>query len=437
MRPTFRELSAALHATIAVAAALALSACTTSAPGPEDTAAPTLTPPALVAAVEQHLGRPVQLAAPLFSSDLDPDHPDRVAAGTVAVEVAWDEPVGDNSHVRVIVTPSTATAPAAQIYAARGCDALAGLTGCEEGRSQGGTRTRLAWSAHVPEEDPGVIEALALHSDYLVSARYVGQPVPQHLGSSDPDAADLDAVAQGLIALVSDPDVAPTTSDALDAAGREIPEAVMLDWYGQGNGSPPPPEYLAAHPDPDDDQGAADPDAARTTPRALAAAAIAHLGDDVISANAAPPAPGEASHPVAATLVYDRDGTEVTYRVSVTGEEAAVAEAYRCPEPLDEVGCDLIEDGTHEVMVTWYDTVSGSVPGHVELITVRDGERIAASMSGVEVAGDPRDGPAASQTATLFEFLTDPTVGLRTSTQRAAAGRALSGEIWNARGPGR
>ncbi len=188
----------------------------------------------LVAAVAHHLDRPAKLAAPLFPSDLFPRHPKRVPDGALGVEVAFDEEVGDNSHVRLVVWPD----PAA--FDEYGCDGeeMQDSTGCEETTTGDGAEQRLAWGAFTPEEDPGYIQADFRRDDLIVSVFYYGKEIPGDLRDSV-----LAGLADDLVALAADPAVGVKTTAAYAEAGAAIDDDVMLDWYGQGNGYPRPPDY--------------------------------------------------------------------------------------------------------------------------------------------------------------------------------------------------
>lgn len=189
-------------------------------------------PRALVAAVEAHLDRPAKQAAPLFPRDLAYDHPDQVDPSTLAVELSLDEEIGDNSHVRLVVSPTLS------FFDEYSCDSDEGsnVSGCQETTTSDGAERRLVWEAFAPEEDPGYISAIVRRDDRVITVLYYGQEVPSNL--PDSDLADL---SDALVALASDPAVGFTTTALYAEAGAAIDDDVMLDWFGQGNGSAPPP----------------------------------------------------------------------------------------------------------------------------------------------------------------------------------------------------
>ncbi len=188
----------------------------------------------LVAAVEHHLDRRAKIAAPLFPSDLAYESPESIDDRTLAVEVALDEEVGDNSHVRLVVSPDT------EIFSQYSCDSEeAGASdGCEEQSTADGADQRLVWEAFSPEEDPGYIAAAVRRDDRTVTVLYYGDEIPEDLLDSD-----LAGLADALLALIGDPAIGFTTTAAYAEAGAAIDDDVMLDWFGQGNGAAPPPEY--------------------------------------------------------------------------------------------------------------------------------------------------------------------------------------------------
>ncbi|GAB2772865.1 hypothetical protein GCM10027020_27660 [Nocardioides salsibiostraticola] len=191
-------------------------------------------PRALVAAVEANLERPVKQAAPLFSQDLDYYHPEQVDPSTLALEVSLDEEVGDNSHVRLVVSRDMGS------FDDFSCDSDEGssMTGCEDSTTGEGDEQRLAWEAFAPEEDPGYISVTVRRDDRVIAVLYYGEEVPSDLPDSD-----LAGLADALVALAADPAVGFTTTAAYAEAGAALDDDVMLDWFGQGNGFAPPPGY--------------------------------------------------------------------------------------------------------------------------------------------------------------------------------------------------
>ncbi|VXC46917.1 hypothetical protein [Nocardioides sp. AX2bis] len=185
------------------------------------------TPRSLVAAVEEHLGRPAAIAAPLYAGDFyGSEKPPR---GTLAVEVAFDEEVGDNSHLQLLVIGGPSR------YSRSGCEPGDEPEPCVQDTTDDGDERVLTWEQAAVESDPGVIFAMAKRDGGAVVARYQGQEVPESLAGSD-----LEPLADAMLALVADPAVGFRTSQAYADAGGAVSDAVMLDWYGQGNGAPPP-----------------------------------------------------------------------------------------------------------------------------------------------------------------------------------------------------
>lgn len=193
------------------------------------------TPRSLVAAVEAHLGRRATIAAPLYERDFfGSEKPPR---GTLAVEVALDEEVGDNSHLQLMVTGG------ASMYTRFECDVAGGGASqpCVQDVTEEGDARILTWQQAAFESDPGVIYAVAERDGGAVVARYNGQEVPETLPGSE-----LEPLADAMLALVADPAVGFRTSQEYADAGEAVSEAVMLDWYGQGNGTPPPRGFDAS-----------------------------------------------------------------------------------------------------------------------------------------------------------------------------------------------
>lgn len=225
-RPPLRALPG-----VACSLLLLAAGCAGPGPGPGSAPATELVTPSttrsLVAAVSEHLDRPPAVAAPLAPRD-------GVPRGSLGVEVAFDEAEGDNSHVTLVVGP--ADNPYADLECGRG--ELRAADGCEQSTTDDGGTTILTWTRFAPESDPGGIQAIAQRDDRVVSAFYYGRNVLPDLLDGD-----LAPLADDLVALVADPGVGFDTTRALSRAGEEIPDAVLLDWYGQGNGLPPPRGY--------------------------------------------------------------------------------------------------------------------------------------------------------------------------------------------------
>ncbi|MCM3516521.1 hypothetical protein [Nocardioides sp. P86] len=207
---------------------VALTACGGGA-GPADRSdderptAEATTPRALAAAVIDHVGRPASAAAPLFRRD-------GVPSGALGVEVAFPDDRGISTHVRVVVSRRT------EAFERFTCNSRATrfATGCEES-SPGGVRTALSWEAGYPEEDPGSLSVAGLHDGWTVTISSHGPFFEEELG-------DERALADRLVDLAADPAVGFRTSASYVEAGAAIGDDVWLDYYGQGNGYPPPPE---------------------------------------------------------------------------------------------------------------------------------------------------------------------------------------------------
>lgn len=209
--------------TLALAALLGgLAACSG-----DDPTAQEATPQALAAAAVAHYDEPLAAAAPLFRGQ-------DVRRGDLAVELAFDRPVGDNSHVRVVVSDRLPFEEDGQ----GPCD---GSWECLDVGTDEVDATLLYESGH-PEEDPGVVIAWSERDDAVVWAYAYGPYVaPDDEGGPDEEAQ---ALGDALAAIVTDPAVGPRTSAEYAEAGQEICEGGdWLRWYGDGNGAPQPEDY--------------------------------------------------------------------------------------------------------------------------------------------------------------------------------------------------
>lgn len=188
---------------------------------------------ALAAAVEMHLGREALSAAPLFTGDGLP-------AGAVGVELALDRPVGDNTHVRVVVSPPGADPDARGLKSCRGTPRT---WVCEEDVAEE-TSYVLLREAGYPEEDPGLIGAVGRRDEVVVLATAYGPFVPGADGEGDADDVEQsEELADLLRAVVTDPAVGLRTSEYYDQVGAAIDDDRWQDWYGQGNGASEPEGY--------------------------------------------------------------------------------------------------------------------------------------------------------------------------------------------------
>lgn len=151
------------------------------------------------------------------------------AQGVAALEVALDEEVGDNSQVRVVVTPDTGD------YAAGACERAETVSTCVASTTADGVEQWLRWEAGAPEEDPGLILVRVRREDRWVSVLHDGSFI-----RADPRKGAPATLAADLVAPAADPAVGSPSSAASTEAGTAIDDAVVLDHLGQGNGYPPP-----------------------------------------------------------------------------------------------------------------------------------------------------------------------------------------------------
>lgn len=199
-----------------------VAACSEGGPTAEEA-----TPQALAAAAASHYDGPLAAAAPLFRGD-------DVRRGDVAVELAFDRPDGDNTHVRVVVSDRLP-------FEEDDEDPCAGPWEClDVGTDE--VEATLLYEAGYPEEDPGVVVAWSDRGDAVVWAYAYGPFIaPDDEGGPD---AEAQALGDALAAIVTDPAVGRSTSTAYAEAGEELcGSGDWLDYYGQGNGSPRPEDY--------------------------------------------------------------------------------------------------------------------------------------------------------------------------------------------------
>lgn len=197
---------------------LLASACSDSADGS------TTTPPMLAAAVAAHTDAPVRAAAEIGVRE----EPEMLGAGDVAVEVALDREVGDNAHVRVAVTRGSPFGASPEALA----DVCETYAPCEE--VDGAT---LLLENGAPESDPGIVYAWMERDGVTVWALGYGPFIERDPAQRDEEVA---ALADTLVAVVTDPGVGFTSAAAYSEGAEEICDGPWLDWYGQGNGSPEP-----------------------------------------------------------------------------------------------------------------------------------------------------------------------------------------------------
>lgn len=193
----------------------------------DDPTAEEATPQALAAAAVAHYDEPLAAAAPIFGDE-------RLRRGDLAVELAFDRPEGDNTHVRVVVSDGLP-------YSRRGEDPCDGPWECRDvGTDE--VEATLLYEAGYPEEDPGVVVAWSERGDEVVWAYAYGPFIaPDDEGGPDEEAT---ALGDALSAIVTDPAVGRRTSAGYAEAGQELcGGGDWLEWYGQGNGSPRPEDF--------------------------------------------------------------------------------------------------------------------------------------------------------------------------------------------------
>ena len=144
------------------------------------------------------------------------------------MEVALDRDVGDNAHVRVAVTTGTPFGASPEELA----DLCETFAPCEE--VDGAT---LLLENGAPESDPGIAYAWMERDGVTVWALGYGPFIERDPAQRDEEVA---ALADTLVAVVTDPDVGFTSGAAYSEGAEEICDGPWLDWYGQGNGSPEP-----------------------------------------------------------------------------------------------------------------------------------------------------------------------------------------------------
>lgn len=213
----------ATAAVVVAAGTSPLTGCGTPTAGPASTVPATHR--SMISATEDHLERPAKIAAPLFARDFYGG--EKNPKGTMAVEVAFDEEVGDNSHLMLLMSP-TPSRYTTDLCAGPPRDQV---ETCVEDTTDDGFRRILAWEEASFESDPGIIYAVVDRGQTEIVARYAGQEVPETLPGSR-----LQPLADQLLGLVSDPDVDFRTSRAYAEAGEDIDDAIILDWYGQTGG---------------------------------------------------------------------------------------------------------------------------------------------------------------------------------------------------------
>ena len=203
---------------LAVALSMVAAGCSDAA---DDSAT---TPPMLAAAVAAHTDAPVKAAAEIGVRE----EPEMLGTGDVAVEVALDREVGDNAHGRVAVTRGTPFGASPEELA----DVCETFAPCEQ--VDGAT---LLQEFGAPESDPGIVYAWSEHDGVTVWALGYGPFIERDPAQRSEEVA---ALADTLVAVVTDPDVGFTSGAAYSEGAEEICDGPWLDWYGQGNGSPEP-----------------------------------------------------------------------------------------------------------------------------------------------------------------------------------------------------
>ncbi len=188
------------------------------------------TPPMLAAAVLAHYDEPVVAIAPLLRGRHS--YP-TLPRGGIGAELAFDRSEGDNTHVRVIVSPppvSKAPTPDPPPCKVSECTDI----------STEDVQARLFWETGSPEEDPGLVYATAEAGDHVLLVLAYGPLITERH-----DETDVLALGEAVAAVATDPAVGLRTSEAYAGAGEELcDDSAWVAWFGRGNGSPRPPGYV-------------------------------------------------------------------------------------------------------------------------------------------------------------------------------------------------
>ena len=215
------------------AGALLLSGCGSDAATGSDPDPAETTPPDLAAAVVAHYDEPLVAAAALLPDEFE----ELLSEETLAVELAFDRPEGDNTHIRVVVSPDDPFAGTE--YGFADCSVFE----CED-ISADGVEATLLYENGAPEEDPGLVAAIADWGDRFVFVRAYGPFVPIKPDDLEQDA-EVMALGEAVAQIATDPAVDFRTSAEYADGGEELCAGDdWLDWYGQGNGSAKPDNYV-------------------------------------------------------------------------------------------------------------------------------------------------------------------------------------------------
>jgi hypothetical protein len=205
-----------------LAGMLAASGCSGADPGPEET-----TPPMLAAAVLAHTEAELVAAAQVLPGEVGRG----VGPEDLAAEVALARPEEGTTHVRVVVTEGEPLGSRADVR--RLCRTYGP---CEDVSTDVAEATLLFENGAV-DSDPGRVYAWARWEDRTVWAYAYGPFVDAEPQRRTPE---VEALGETLVALVTDPDVGFSTSQAYADDSAELCEDGWLEWYGQGNGAPEP-----------------------------------------------------------------------------------------------------------------------------------------------------------------------------------------------------
>ncbi|WP_214055814.1 hypothetical protein [Nocardioides aquaticus] len=216
-----------------LAAMVLLAACGSDAASVSDPDSAEATPPSLAAAVVAHYDEPLVAASALLPDEFE----ELLSEDTLAVELAFDRPEGDNTHVRVIVSPDDPFAGDEHEFP--DCSVFE----CED-ISTGEVEATLLYENGSPEEDPGLVAAIADQGDHVVFVRAYGPFVPLERDDLEQDA-EVMALGDAVGDIATDPAVGFRTSAAYASGGEGICAGDdWLDWFGQGNGYPRPDDYV-------------------------------------------------------------------------------------------------------------------------------------------------------------------------------------------------
>lgn len=209
---------------------------------------------ALIALASVDLDVEPSRAAPLLPYDIDPDDPPTGPA--LGVEMIFTDIDGAPGRVRLTlqVPPVAGDSgrPGGSELTTRAdvvsCDQEPprDATGCAEFADNADRPGLVWWHEADPTGDPGrIVSAQLRHDGTLARATYTGIEVPADpVVEGDLDGGAMETLVGGLVFLVSDQRVDFETAAYMGRSGEQGPEGlVVLDWYGQDDGTPPPPGH--------------------------------------------------------------------------------------------------------------------------------------------------------------------------------------------------